>query len=309
MAERQDEKRPSRARLRLRVAAVILAALSALVVIATFGRGEPLNPLVPIQLNAPSVADHNQKHTVIVDSESRRVLILNKDNKLTGIISCDALNAPIEAVTDVCVADDIIYIAGVQYQKDSTVIVRERVVAYDSRGRSSTIVYDKEVDNEGIPSIRSMDNIDSDVYFVMVTDSEKQLSNGQTGSDVKVYRANRSECEEVVNETIDLPGVYDIGYSARSSYYATISERGVFNDTYGFNTRAAAQTLQQGGAAEKTVTNAAKQAQDGQEIPYLGERMFTSLDITNDGTVVLYDDSATVSLRPPLSWKDMGAYT
>ena len=190
MAESQADKTPSRARLRLRVAAVIFAALCALVVIATFGRGNPLNPFSPIRLNAPNVAEHNSKHTAIVDSESRRVLILNKSNQLTGTINCDALNSPLEAVTDVCVAGDIIYVAGVQYETDSTVINRERVVAYDSRGRSSTIVFDKEVKNEGTPSIRTMDNVGDDAYFVMVTDSEKQLPNGQTGSDVKVYRVN-----------------------------------------------------------------------------------------------------------------------
>lgn len=291
MAESQVDKKPSRARLRLRVAAIVFAALCALVVIATFGRGDPLNPFSPIQLNAPSVADHNSKHTAIVDSESRRVLILNKNDKLTGIISCDALNSPLEAVTDVCVAGDLIYVAGVQYETDSTVIVRERVVAYDSRGRSSTIVFDKEVENENTPSIRTMDSVGDDVYFVMVTDSEKQLPNDQTGSDIKVYRINGGNCEEVVNETIDLPGVYDIGYSARSSYYATISERGVFNDTYGFNTRAAGQSIKRVDASEKTVADAAQQAEEGQETPYLGERMFTSLDNTDDGTVVLYDDS------------------
>ena len=281
--------------LRLRIALVVVAVFAALVSIATFGVDLPLSPFEPIRLNAPSVADSNGKRTAIVDSESRRILILNQDYKITGIVNCDALNAPVDAVTNVCVTDKTIYVAGVQYQKDSDLIVRERVVAYGPRGSSEAIVYDESVDNELIPSIKTMDCKDEDVFVVMASDSETQ-DDSAPSSKVRVVKLNRNTKEEIDTGKFIISDVFDLGYSFEANEFQTVSMRGVLDDDYGYASKKAAEA-EANDAKQKSdaAPNKTTQKETEAETPFLGDHMFISLDLSNSGDAYLYDD-ATSSL-------------
>lgn len=282
--------------LHIRIVLVVLAVFAALVSIGTLGIELPVSSASPIRLNAPTIADSNGARTAIVDSESRRVLILNKDYKLTGIINCDAPNAPIEAVTDVCITNDTIYVAGVRYQKDSDLIVNERVVAYDSRGASEAVVFDMDVGNELVPTIKTMDS-EGDDAFVVIAGEEEYQSDGRPLSDVRVILVNRDVCQELDTGKFEVTSVYDIGYSHVVKQFQTLSVRGVLDDDYGYG----AMEYEEGSSGESkasgtsTVADAASKTSEDDGTPFLGDHMFTSLDVSDKGDVYLYDD-ATSSL-------------
>ncbi len=286
-----SQNRISKRGLRMRIALIVLAALSGLVVLATFGRNLPFPPSAPINLVGPTVADTDGNHTAIVTSESRAVLILNKDHRLMGIVDCDKLNAPIEAITDVCVAEDVLYVAGVQYQEDSDIIVRERVVAYDMHGRSEAVVYEITAENQLYPSIKGMDSMGCDVDVILVVQSTDEKNGYRPQSTIKSVRVNRSEYKDVDEITLQLPFVHDVGYNRKCDLVTTISMRGVLYDTYGFDPIAAVNQAENTAAVTETVSDAAKQESTEEETPFLGDHRFTSVDIADNGEVYLYDDT------------------
>lgn len=143
---------------RLRTLSILVAILCGLFVVATFGMQLPSRPWSPVNIDKPTTADSNEKITAIVDSESRRVLILDEQRMLVGMVQCGVLNSPLDTITDICVSNDTIYVAGAMYKKDSNIIARERVVAYDMFGSSEEVVFDTETKNALLPEIKTMDD-------------------------------------------------------------------------------------------------------------------------------------------------------
>ncbi len=280
----------SKGRLRMRIALLVLAVLAGLVVVATFGSDLPFSPFAPVALKEPTLVDTDGDHTAIVDSESRNVLILNKDHKLTGIVDCGKLNSPIDAVTDVCVAEKAVYVAGVKYQKDSDIIVQERVIAYDMHGGSEAVVFDLQVDNLQNSSIKTMDSMGNDVDVVMVTQRISEGDGYRTQSDVKIERVSRGWHETASEQTLSLPFVHDVGYDRKCDLLATISLRGVLDDTYAFDPNAIFKDDGTDEAVAETITDAAQKKSTDEETPFLGDHMFTAVDIADNGIMYLCDD-------------------
>lgn len=253
--------------LRLQVVLGILAAVSGLVILATFGIRLPDSLLSPVQFNAPIEADSNGKHTAIVDSDSRRVLLLNERNDLTGIIDCETLNSPIEAVTEICVADDAVYVAGVQYQKDSDIIERERVVTYNWRGNSEKVVYDLDAQHELGSTIKALDNAGDGVYVVSLKD--KGVSTGDTHGTFEIEHVKRDGSNEVYSSELDYDAVaYDVGYSHKADTLQIVNTFGVIVEVFDNNN------------SIDIITNDS----------FVKDHVFTSIDVADDGTIYLYDD-------------------
>lgn len=257
MATEEKHVRP------LRIALVVLAVLSALVVLATFGISLPFSAFSPLEINGPTCADSNGEVTAIVDSESRRVLLLNAQHKLTGIISCDELNAPLEAVTDVCVTDKTVYVAGVQYQKDSDIIVRERVVAYARSGKTMSVVFDLDATNHMTPQIMSLDGSDDGVYVVLCQEESANAEN----EGIEVIHVNLEGTRVIDKRQMEVASVYDVGYNAKNGVLRTLSQRGAIDDDF-----------DESGIDDE---------------PFLADHVFTSLDVADDESVCLYDDATS----------------
>ncbi len=244
---------------RLRVAATVLAVFAALVCLASFGIELPSSPFAPLALDGPVVADSTGKHTAIVDTESRRVLILNEEDRLTGIIDCESLNAPVQAVTNVCISGDTLYLTGVRYMEDSNAIVAERVVAYDMRGASEQVVYDEQMDNNVTKTMQAMDEAEDGVYVVLCP----SYAASATQSAIRVVLANRNGSRVVKRVATDINGVYDAGYNARIDQLRTISVQGLLGYSQS----------------------------DDDATRIQGHRTFTTVDVADDGTTYVYDDS------------------
>ena len=250
---------------RLRAAFAVLAVICTLISLATFGTRFPSLPWAPVSLNKPVAADSNGTVTAIVDSDSRRVLILNKNQQLQGVIDCEQLNSPIETVTDVCVSNDGIYIAGAQYQRDSTIISRERVVAYNTYGTSERILYDSSVNYGMLSSIKSMDCTDDGVYVLQ--HQEDYLPNRDPAVYILHIDNDGNIDSDSVNTSIgSVPSVsvFDIGYSAVADKCMGITAQGALINSNG----------------EVDVSGA------------LAQHVFTSLDVADDGSAYLIDDMA-----------------
>ncbi len=253
--------------LSLRVILAILAVASGLIILATFGIRLPNSFLSPVQFEAPIEADSNSKNTAIVDSDSRRVLLLNENNHLTGIIDCEALNSPIEAVTDVCVVNGAVYVAGVQYQKDSDIIARERVVTYSLRGNSEKVVYDRDVQNELWPTIKALDNAGDGVYVVSLK-NQRVSADGIHGA-FEIEYVSRDESNRVYSNNMVFDTIaYDVGYSNKAGTLQTINTFGVIEKVFGDNNSI-------------DIVNSDS---------FVKDHVFTSIDVADNGVVYLYDD-------------------
>jgi len=244
---------------KLRVIAVVCAVLAALVCLGTLGMELPLSPFAAFDLNGPVIADSDGKHTAIVDSGSRRVLILNDKHKLMGTINCDELNSPVEAITNVCVTDDAVYLTGVKYRANSNVIARERVVAYNLFGSSGEVVYDREARSGISPMIKALDSTDEGAYVTLIS-SPVYTYDQQS---VEVHFANKDGARLV--KTLPAPqyDIFDMGYCVDQDVLRTISTRGVLDDDYETGTH---------------------------DADFVAAHAFTSIDVADTGEVYLCDD-------------------
>lgn len=290
-------------RVSLRVALVVLAVVASLVSIATLGRTLPPTAFGWIPFEGPSDADSTGINTAVVDSASRRVLILNDDDRITGIVECNALNSPLEAITNVCVTNKTVYVAGVKYQKDSDIITQERIVAYNMAGRSEKIVYDQKIDNETMPTIKALEKGENDDVYVMVQ-RDSPLTDDMSA--FELLHVDRREARKVEGFGEKLVGVFRIGYSAKADTYATISIRGLLNDEMRFaqsdktNADADAKTAADDAKAAAGSTPIASEKTDEKDTTAKkantdtknawDDCVFTSVDIADDGNVYVYDD-------------------
>lgn len=271
-------------RLRRVLSLLIFATiLCGLVTIATFGKNLPALFVDAIPFEGPYDADSSGQYTAVVDRESRRVLILNDNYELTGIVDCDTLNAPLEAITDVCVADKTIYVAGVRYLEDSEVIQRERVVAYNTGGTSEQVVYDTTSTELTSPTIKALDSAGDGVYIVRVLGDGESLAT-QT---VSLIYADRSETHSIEDFGANVVSTFDVGYSNKANVFETISIRGILNDTLGTTDAkdaSATKTSSTGKDSAKASTTPTT------TLSSLDDCVFTSLDVADNGDTYLYDD-------------------
>ena len=252
-------------KLRLRLASVIAAVLAILVVLATFGMALPPSPWVPVVFQEPTAADSNGTITAIVDSASQRVLILNSNDELTGIINCARLNSPLEKATDVCVSGDTVYVAGVVYESDSDVIKRERIVAYDSHGRSEQIVYNLDDQQSLLHSIKTMDNAPDGIYAARLPEADDR----DTAVPIEVLHVTRAGWEKENDGALSATTAFDMGYNHETEECTVLDTTGRLAHVLG------------GRLKEISATR----------------HIYTSLSISDDGLTYVVDDTQdTVSL-------------
>lgn len=137
---------------------VVAAVFAAAVLFVTYGTVLLAAPFAEVQLNGPSLVDSDGECTAVADTESRRVLILNSEDDLTGVVSCATMDSPIEAVTNVCVSQGVVYVSGVLYAADSDNIAKERVAAYDKGGNLLGVVYETEGYGTSLAKIKGLDD-------------------------------------------------------------------------------------------------------------------------------------------------------
>ena len=216
--------------------AAILALAAIVFLFATYGTTLPSAPFASIALNGPTAADSNGELTAIVDTESRRVLVLNDDGDLTGEVDCTTFNSPIDAVSNVCVSQKFIYVAGVKYAPDSSAIEKERIAIYDKGGNFQGIYYElvrKDSDSvqmySNIPSIVSICSVPDGVIAVLR--GYAKSSNGQSvQSEITLVHVTLDASEEVEKRELGGSEIYKAGYSAESNVLAHMSMRGMIND-------------------------------------------------------------------------------
>lgn len=137
----------------------ILATVAVVVLFVTYGTVLPAVPFAPVSLNGPTVVDSDGEATVVVDTESRRALIMNAEGDMTGVIDCTTADSPVNAITDACVSDGLVYVSGVRFAPDSDVIDKERVAVYSEGGAPIALVFEKQGDESTIPLVKSLSDI------------------------------------------------------------------------------------------------------------------------------------------------------
>ncbi|MDO4796600.1 MAG: hypothetical protein Q4A01_01110 [Coriobacteriales bacterium] len=140
----------------------LLAIVSLVAIIASFGAPLPWIPFAEVALDHPTAASSDGTYTAVATDQARKVLIVDGNNELYACIDYETFEAPLEIVTDVCVSNGRVYVAGMRYKPDSNVIALERVVAYGMNGAQQGIVYEQK--GQGTkPGILSLDDQDGGV--------------------------------------------------------------------------------------------------------------------------------------------------
>ncbi|MBQ9002638.1 MAG: hypothetical protein IJ087_12370, partial [Eggerthellaceae bacterium] len=251
----------------------VLAALAAAVLFTTYGTVLPGSPFAPVPIDGAGSADSDGDMTVVVDSGSRRALILNADNSLTGVVGCTTADTPIDAITDACAADGLVYLAGVRFAPDSDVIEQERVVAYDKGGNLQGTVLEIPGSGSVSPAIKSLSDIPNGVAVAYEKRDDPDAAEGGGGESADGSSDERDI--ELGFVLVDSAGIHEFDGIAASreavhdaafsigdeSHYATLSFRGVLST----------------GASD-----AASQAYAG--------HVFTAIDVGDDGTLYACDD-------------------
>ena len=247
-----------------RIINMVLFALflvAAFTTIATYGISLPQAPFKPVALNGPTTVETDGEVTALADSESRRLLLLNKDDRLVSMIEYDSISAPIEAITNVCVSGDRVYVAGIKYQSDNDYITQERVLVYDAHGAYKGIAYEV-----GKP-------LGYTSTIVSLNAAPKGLTLGVlepvgASNVLHFYRVDGTGTSELA--TMDDNGMvaYDGGYSIAADSYAISTEFGTL-------------------MGSSDVLNGT----------HLGDHVFSAVDIGDDGCAYAYDETSEALCR------------
>lgn len=247
-------------KLKLKLVAYLLAVFAGLTIIATYGISLPRAPFAPVDLNGPTAIDSNGSMTVVADSASRRLMLLDNRDRLLSMIKYDSLNTPIEAVTEVCISGDRVYVAGLSYKKDSYEIERERVLAYDLHGAYQGILYEAPHVVEFSPSIKFMHTLPTGVLVGVATEDAEGSYARSSLSFVMLHGGTATNLFSV--DDID-GGAYDGDYCVSSDAYVIATGRGRLVGTY-----------------------------PGIESQEVARRMFSLADIDEEGNAYAYDEGA-----------------
>ncbi len=248
---------------KLHIVLIILAILAAGVLFATYGTVLPSLPFAPVQFDGPTAVDSDGDSSAVVDTESRRVLIMNGNGDLTGVVSCTTIDSPVDAVTDVCVSKGLVYVAGVRYKPDSEIIDKERVAVYDKGGNFQGTVYERQGGGTN-PGIKSLSNAPDGVVVAYEKVAEKAF--GEQESSLTFYLVGLEETREigtVESLSVETFGVAVAPDSNGAYRYAILNERGILD-------------------VDKTAYPS--QVYEG--------RVFTYIDIGEDGTLYACDDKS-----------------
>lgn len=176
----------------------VLAVLAILVCIVSLDETLPLSPFATVALDGPIEADSNGPVSAIADNAAHRVLVLNKNHEVTRIISFDVADAPVDVVTDVCVSDNVVYVAGANYKTDTDLIVRERVLAYGRFRSHAQVLYEREGPNSSIPAIKALNDAEDGVILTLVEEPPlEDMSAASSTSKVIVLRVDGTGSEEI----------------------------------------------------------------------------------------------------------------
>lgn len=217
---------------------LVLAAVFAVVfLMATYGTALPSLPFATVSLNGPTKADAAGEFAAIADTESRRVLILNTDGQLTGVIDCTTFDSPVEFVSDVCVSDGKVFVAGARLAPDSSDIEKERIAIYDKGGNLQDVVYERDYtddDSSNRPhlnfSFKGLDDAPGGVVLSVMGQCEDDDSSKTSQALSFVY------VDEDGYRTIDKGdageiGIHDVTYSMSGNHYLVLSIRGMIDDS------------------------------------------------------------------------------
>lgn len=222
----------------LHIILVLAALFSVAVLFVTYGTVLSTAPFASVKLNGPSAVDSNGQLTAVIDSESRRALIINSDGDLTGVVSCTTTDSPVDAFTDVCVVGDYVFLSGVRFMPDSDHIQMERVSVYDKGGNLKTIPYEVKEDDSISPSIKSLSATEDEAIIAFVgSSSEGSSESAKTSdSDNPAYEITfqgitilgpGEQCVSVKTDDI----IHDAAFSSNGeNHYATLNYRGLLDD-------------------------------------------------------------------------------
>ncbi len=243
----------------------VLALICGLITLTTYGLPMLDKPFAPVALAGPTAIDSDGTLTAVADSESRRLLLLDANDNLTAMIEYDSIGTPIEAVSDVCVSDGMVYVAGLKYQNDTDYITQERVLSYDANGNFRQIVYEVP-DPLGFEcSIKSLHAAPGG-FTVGV--AEIQKSPIYAAQLLHFYRVLDGHTAGIIDTDSLGTSVYDGGYSTVAGAYVITTDMGAMTGTY------------------------AKESMGMHE-----GHVFSAADVGDDGSTYAFDEASATLLR------------
>lgn len=209
-----------------RAVLAVAAIVATVMIIANFGNALLPTPFAPVNIDGPTHACSDGRMSAIVDSESRRVLILNENDELAGIADCTMIDAPFESVTDVSISGDYAYVSGIKTRPDSSIIEKERVVPYAHDGSRLSPVYEIDDNHTGIPAITSLCDAASGITAIV---SKPSLA--EESQPIQFISITQEGSKEVRSKTVDnTVSIRDSSCDPEAQDHHTLSVRGVIAD-------------------------------------------------------------------------------
>ena len=228
-------------------ALVILFVLSMLVVIS--GINKPHLSPFKISLETDSIVASNfedEDHGLIVDSLSKRLLILNSNQELIRVIDFTASGSYIEKATDALICNDKLYIIGTTSFNSGEYISAEKFIELDLKGNVKQVIAQKqysETDYITSASYKDISYGDNCLYVTEANENECSLYRydpdnyeseliAEFTTDGQIYGAlyvPESDTVEAITLLQDRYS-YDVNSGCLSSEYSYVSEFDVQGD-------------------------------------------------------------------------------
>ena len=166
-------------RKKLHIAALVLAVIAALGVISSLGVSLPVPMVGTYALQGPTAANSAEGITSIIDSQSRRLLILDGDDAVSSAVTLDSADSPVDMARDTCVSGGYVYIVGLIYDQTGDLVCKESVLKYDTRGQLVDTVFELESDEENRHTILSICPAEHGIYAVVKHNVEDSSYDGR----------------------------------------------------------------------------------------------------------------------------------
>lgn len=261
-----------------RIILTVCAVFAAAVLFVTYGTVLPAAPFASIQLDGPVAVDSDGSSTVVVDSGSRRALILNADNDLTGVVGCTTIDSPFDAITDACVVDGLVYLSGVSFVPDSEMIAKERVAVYDKGGNRTGVVFEKPDINSVVPTIKSLSNASEGIVVSYEVTASQDSENPAEGA----ADGNSGENGSSTHTALE----FDLVAEGMTSQLRTVDANEISAQSAAY----AASDDGNGHFAILSVLGTVGDGVSGSEPKLYPGHVFTAIDIDNGGTLYACDD-------------------
>lgn len=206
---------------------ILLALTVAAVIVVCMSVGQTKYvPFSPFTINNPHTAVSNEHGSVVVDSESGRLLFLDPSDQLVSAVELDRYEIPIKEANLLSQDGEFVYVAGATRADDGESVVSEAVLLYSVDGLYLEKLWEKKYEDGEGPAVPSVTDLtvtgNGDLMITRVDGTATMATSAEL---IKVNDKGEEEPQRSLSYPQGVP-IHDADYLADANRLLLVSESG-----------------------------------------------------------------------------------